>query len=90
MPLEISWLTGENHQVEYGPLASQSLTISGTSAQSNAGPQSASIVTVYATEAARFELGQNPTAAATSTYIGANERRWVWCKGGDKVAGITA
>lgn len=90
MTIEITWLTGSTRGVEYAELANESLAITGSSAQSAASPSRASIVSIYATEAARFSIGQNPTASASSTYIGANERRWRFVSGGDKLAGITA
>lgn len=98
MPLKITYLTGDaptNENIEGDVISSESLTISGTSAQSGATPASAVFVTIYATEAACFDYsGTNPTAIAagtgTSTYIGSGERRWVKANPLYKIAGITA
>jgi hypothetical protein len=98
MPLKITYLTGHaqtNNNVEGGVISSESLTISGTSAQSGATPNNAVLISIYATEAACFDYsGSNPTAIAagtgTSTYIGSGERRYLQAVSGNKVAGITA
>ena len=71
-------------------ILSETRTISGTSAQSGAAPEGSSIVSIYSTEAGRFAIGDNPTAAATSPYIGAGERIWRSITPGQKIAGITA
>lgn len=94
MPLEITYWTGsapENENVAGTVISNEQRTLSGTSAQSGATPAGAVIVSIFATEAARFEYSSaNPTAAATSTYIGASERLWLDAKEGFKIAGITA
>lgn len=98
MPLKITYLTGHaptNNNCEGSVISSESLTISGTSAQSGATPASAVLVTIYSTEAACFDYSSaNPTAVAAgtgaSTYIGANERRFLEAKSGYKIAGITS
>lgn len=92
MPLEITYWTGvyNNGPVPAGDIASEQRTLSGTSAQSGAAPTETAIVSIYATEAARFAVGTNPTATATSAYIGAGERIWRPILVGQKIAGITA
>lgn len=94
MPLEITYWTGhapENDNVAGKVISNEQRTLSGTSAQSGATPDGAVIVSIYATEAARYEYSSsNPTAAAGSTYIGAGERLWVDAIPAYKIAGITA
>jgi hypothetical protein len=92
MPLEITYWNGvyDNGPVPQGDIASEQRTLSGTSAQSGAAPSESVIVSIYATEAARFAVGTNPTASATSAYIGAGERIWRPILAGQKIAGITA
>lgn len=92
MPLEITYWTGvfSTGPIPESDISSESRTLSGTSAQSGAAPAEARIVSIYATEAARFAVGTNPTASATSTYLGAGERIWRPILVGQKIAGITA
>lgn len=72
-------------------ISSESRTISGTSAQSGATPANARLVSIVATENARYEYSSaDPTAAAGSAYIGSGERLWVEARPGFKIAGITA
>lgn len=94
MPLEITYWTGHaetNNNVAGKVISSEQRTLSGTSAQSGATPASAVLVSIYSTEAARFEYSSsNPTASASSAYIGANERLWLQAVPGYEIAGITA
>ena len=94
MPLEITYWAGHapsNSNVAGKVISSESRSISGASAQSGATPDNAMLVSIYSTEAARFEYSStNPTAAATSAYIGANERLWLDAVPTYKIAGITA
>jgi hypothetical protein len=94
MPLEITYWTGsapENENVAGTVISNEQRTLTTSSAQSGATPDGAVIVSIFSTEAARFEYsGTSPTAAATSTYIGANERLWLDAKPTFKIAGITA
>jgi len=92
MPLEITYWTGvfNNGPIPEGDISSESRSLSGTSAQSAAAPTGAAIVSIYATEAARFAVGTNPTASSTSAYVGAGERIWRPILVGQKIAGITA
>lgn len=92
MPLEITYWTksGANANQAGSVISSEQRTVSGTSAQSTATPHPAKTVSIYATEAARFEYAANPTASSASAYIGAGERLWIDAGGGNKIAGITA
>jgi len=94
MPLEITYWTGrakDNENVAGAVISSESRSLSGVSAQSGATPANAQTVSIYATEAARFEYSSaNPTAAATSAYIGSGERVWLEAFPAYKIAGITA
>lgn len=92
MPLHITYWSGAagDLPITAGDISSETLSISGTSAQSGAAPTEARIVSVYATEAARFTVGSNPTASATSAYIAAGERIWRSIEATQKIAGITA
>jgi hypothetical protein len=94
MPLHITYWTGHaatNENVAGRPISSESLTISGTSAQSGVTPTNAALVSIYATEAAYFDYGSsNPTASSADAYIGANERLWLEAIPGNEIAGITA
>lgn len=92
MPLEITYWTGtfRDAPVPEGDIISETRSLSGTSAQSGVAPTGANIVSIYATEAARIAVGTNPTASATSAYMGAGERLWRPILAGQKIAGITA
>ncbi len=92
MPLQITYWSGAAGNVPAAgtDVSSEALTISGTSAQSGAAPTGCSLVSIYATENARFEVGSNPTASATSAYIGSGERIWRTIDPAQKIAGITA
>jgi hypothetical protein len=74
MPLEISYWNGRGKhgtQIYGACLSAESRTLSGTSAQSGATPGGGVIVRLEATEACRFAYGANPTASATTPYLGA-------------------
>jgi hypothetical protein len=92
MPLEITYWTGtfKDAPVPEGDISSESRSLSASSAQSAAAPTGAAIVSIYATEAARFAVGTNPTATSTSAYIASGERLWRPILAGQKIAGITA
>jgi len=92
MPLQITYWNGTGSQGTFagGDISSEALSISGTSAQSGAAPSNSSIVSIYATENARFAVGSNPTASATSAYIASGERIWRVIEPAQKIAGITA
>ena len=92
MPLQITYWTGTagNAPAAGTDISSEALTISGTSAQSGAAPSNSALVSIYATENARFAVGSNPTASATSAYIASGERIWRSIEPAQKIAGITA
>lgn len=92
MPLQITYWAGTagNAPAAGVDLSSEALTISGTSAQSGVAPSNASLVSIYATENARFAVGSNPTASATSAYVASGERIWRSIEAGQKIAGITS
>jgi hypothetical protein len=92
MPLEITYWTGvyNNGPIPETDIISETRTLSGTSAQSGVAPRETTLVSIYATEAARHAIGANPTATSTSAYIGAGERIWRPLRPDQKIAGITA
>ena len=93
MPLKIAYLAQSRNQNMPGKvLSAESLTISGTSAQSAATPSNADYIKVTATETSCFEYSSaNPTASATtSAYLAAGETIYLDAVSGYKVAGITA
>jgi len=93
MALEISYWTGTDAATRevYGTfISAESRTLSGTSAQSGVTPPNAVIVRVEATEAARLLYGADPTASASSLYLGAGGIIEFAAVPGAKVAGVTA
>lgn len=94
MPLEISYFAarGDDIPIIGGIIASEARTLSGSSAQSGATPAETTLVSIVATEKARFAYGSNPsvTDAGTSALIQSGERFWLTAKVGWKVAGIAA
>ena len=92
--LEISYWAGTAQQGGNVPgriLASEAVTLSGSSAQSGVAPAGADLVSILATGTpARFEIGANPTAGAASAYLAANERIWMTAQPGARIAGISA
>lgn len=94
MPLEISYWTGHaetNPNVAGKPISSEQRTLTASSALSGATPGNAALVSIYATEAARFEYSSaTSSATATSHYIGANERLWVQAVPTYKIGARTA
>lgn len=91
MALEITyWTASGNKNMPGSVISSETRSLSGTSAQSGATPANADIVSISASEAARFVYSLDPTASATSAYIAAGERLWIDARSAYKVAGITA
>lgn len=101
MALKIAYWTASkyNPNIAGAPITSESLAISGTSAQSGATPANAVFVSIRNTETGDVNFdysGSNPTALATvatsgsSVGIGSGERLWIDAVAGNKVAGITA
>lgn len=71
-------------------ISSETRSLSGTSAQSGATPDSATFLCITASEAARFAYDSNPTASASnSQYLASGTSFWVTARAGYKVAGIT-
>ncbi len=97
MALKISYWTASrtNPNVPGAVISTESLTLSGTHAQSGTTPANAVFVCLDATENAAFDYSSsNPTAVAgatgTSAYIPANGNRWMDAAAGFKVSGIQA
>lgn len=101
MALKVTYWTASkaNPNVPGAVIYSESITISGTSAQSGATPANAVFITLRNTETGDVNFdysGTNPTAVAaasssnTSAGIASGERLWLDAVPGNKVAGITA
>lgn len=72
------------------PLASETVTTSGVSAQSGANNKYGVVASLFSTAAHYFTVGANPTAASTnSCYLPANTLLWVALDGNQKIAAIT-
>ena len=75
------------------PVASQNVTISGTSAQSAALNSNTKIVRVCADASCYILVGDNPTAATGDHYLPANSAEYLLLESpgaGHKIAAITA
>jgi len=97
MALKITYWTASrtNPNIAGGVVSSESLALTGASAQSGLTPASAVYVSISATEAAALDYsGADPTAVAgatgTSAYMAEGERMWFDAVAGYKVAGIQA
>jgi len=99
MPLKITYWTASqyNSNVPGAPISSESVTISGTSAQSGATPANAVFISLRNTESGDVNYiynSTNPTALAAGGLahgaIGTGERLWLDAIPTYKVAGITA
>lgn len=93
MTIEISYWNGRGKhgtQIYGAAISAETLSITGTSAQSAATPAGATIVRVETTEACRFAYGANPTAAATTPYLGLGGVIEFDAVVGSKLAGKTA
>jgi hypothetical protein len=100
MPLKITyWTASRDTNIPGVPIYSESLAISGTSAQSGATPANAMFTSIRNTETGDVNFdysSSNPTANATvastnaSAGIGAGERLWMDAVPGNKIAGITS
>lgn len=72
------------------PVASETVTTSGTSAQSGANANWGVVAMLYSSAAHYFTVGANPTAAAgNSCYLPANTALWVAIGPEEKIAAIT-
>jgi len=92
MSLEISYWNGRGKhgtQIYGGHVSAESLSITGTSAQSSATPNGATIVRVETTEACRIAYGSNPTAGSATPYLGAGQVIEFEAVVGNKLAGKT-
>lgn len=94
MALQIDYYAARGDWIPFigGMVSSEARSLSGSSAQSGATPAEATLVSIVATEKARFAYGSNPsvTDAGTSALIQSGERLWLTAKAGWKVAGIQA
>jgi hypothetical protein len=95
MTIEVTYFTGSPNYNMYGtPISSETVTASGTSAQSGTTPANARIVRIRATANDRFAYGSNPTATATAGanghYIGSGDIIDLDAVSGNKIAVITA
>lgn len=96
MSLEISYWAGVGSNmapIYKGLVSTESLALSGSSAQSGATPADARIVRIVATETARVKYDLNPTAAASGTggvRLVSGEVIELEAIPGGKIAGIQA
>lgn len=67
----------------------QQVAIGGGSTQSSAFSDITRFVRLHADAACRIAIGPNPTAAATSMRMGANQTEYLGVNPGDKIAVIT-
>lgn len=75
------------------PLGSETVTTSGTSAQSAANTEGAVVASLYSTAAHYVTVGNDPTAAAANSfYLPASTVMWLDLRANltDKIAAITA
>jgi hypothetical protein len=88
--LIISRYAAVENNMGSGPCGSQSLTTSGTSAQSSGNTNGAAAVMLYSTAAHWFVTAADPTATATNgAYLPASTPIWVKVGMGEKIAAIT-
>lgn len=95
MPIHISYWSGVDTETRlcYGRLiASETISISGTSAQSGAVPAGAALARCSATETCRISnASASPTASATGgVYLEGGQSIDLDVNPGDRIAGITA
>jgi len=83
--------TVQNHCAS-NPIATETVTTSGTSAQGTANSKGAAVASLYSTAAHYFTVGSDPTAAATNSgYLPASTLLWIDLNAlTDKIAAITA
>ena len=78
---------GTNMQVAYGETEEQTVTTSGTSTQSSAFNAATTIIRVHTDTVCNIKIGSNPTAAATSMRLAADQTEYFGVNGGsDKIA----
>jgi len=96
MALEITWFTrGVNDNMPGIPLKTETITLSGTHAESNPAPDDADVVWIQATENARYAVGTAPVATATAGtsghYLASGTNVWIPVRGNStKISGIQA
>lgn len=92
MSLEITYLTASitNPNIAGRAISSETRSISASSAQSGATPANAVFVRIVARADARFAYGSNPTASATSEFLGNGQQIERDAVPGWLIAGITA
>jgi hypothetical protein len=85
MTIEISYFrsNGTIANIVRDPLSSESIAITASpvSSASTGAPTGALVLSLTATEAARFEYAVSPSATATSHYVAAGERLWMQVTG---------
>ncbi|WP_230280265.1 hypothetical protein [Croceicoccus sp. Ery15] len=76
--LIISYYGGVSNHCASSPLKSETVTTSGTSAQSTANTSGAAVASLFSDTAHYFTIADNPTAsAANGVYLPANTLVWV-------------
>jgi len=89
--LYISYFGNVDKHCAQDPLGSEIVTTSGTSGQSTANPEFATVAKIQSDAAHYVNDGANPTAAAgTGVYVAANEVLWLRLNRGYKLAAVTA
>jgi hypothetical protein len=78
---------GTNMQVAYGETEEQTVTTSGSSVQSSVFNSATKIIRVHTDTACTIKINSNPTAAATSMRMAADQTEYFGVNGGtDKIA----
>lgn len=93
MGAEISYWSGRGDTTAspYGVISSESVSTSGSSAQSGVNPDEATFVSIVCTAAPiRVAYGPDPIADASSAYVSAGERIWMTAHPGWKLAAVDA
>ena len=89
--LIISYYGGVTNQCAAIPLGSETVTTSGTSAQSGANDDFGAVASLFSTTAHYVTSGSDPTAtAANGVYLPASTLVWLDLTNGHKFAAITA
>lgn len=87
--LYVSWIGGVVSNCAQEPVKSETVTTSGTSAQSGANPAGA-VVQLFSDAAHYVDVGSDPTAtAANGVYVPANQVYHLSVPNGAKIAAIT-
>lgn len=82
---------GANYHIAAGrepAIAEQTVSVSGTSAQSSAFNAQTRFVMIHASESLHLLFGDNPTAVVTKHKMASGETRFYGVNPGDKVAAI--